>query len=295
MKKIMYSFILILSLLASCGNREAGFFANKSEEVVSDMMVAPASVDETVKFVPPTINSESDVSGGERMEEPRLETKVPTKIRKTAYLNVSVDDYKKARTEIEQIIKLGNGYIGNENEQNTTYSITNEMMIRVVNKDFDAMVAKLLTVATNVNSKSVTAEDVTAEFVDIQLRLKSKKEIEKRYLDILQKASKVTDILEIEQKLGEIREEIEAKEGELKLLANQVDYSTIHFSFQQAFEYTPTDKPGFWGRVGGAFGNGWNGFLSFVIGLIYAWPLWIILGLSIYFIIRFIKRRLKKK
>ena len=113
-------------------------------------------------------------------------------------------------------------------------------------------------------------------------------------MDILSKASKVADILEIEQKLGEIREQIEAKEGELRYLADQVDYSTINLTFHQEFEYTPTDRPGFFGRMGAAFGNGWSGLLSFLVGFIYLWPMWIILGLFAYFLIKFIKKQLKK-
>jgi len=224
-----------------------------------------------------------------------ITTKIPAKIRKNAYLNIAVDDYKKARAAIEKIVKSGNAYIASENEQNSTYSMTNDMVIRVVNKDFEGMVNNVTGIASHVNSKNITADDVTAQFIDIETRLKSKKEIEKRYLDILSKASKVTDILEIEQKLGEIREEIEAKEGELKLLADQVDYSTINLTFTQNFEYTPIDRPGFLGRTGNAFENGWEGFLNFIIGLVYVWPLWLIIGVSSFFLLRFIRRKIRNK
>jgi hypothetical protein len=299
--KIMYPLMLAFVMLTSCGSRE-----DKS----NNMSEGPA--DKTVAMdmsAPPSPPKETEAAGQVSSEDTKHEenepittgnyatpvVKIPEKIKKTAEINITVEDYKKARTEIEKIIKSGNGYIGSENEQNNTYNITNNMVIRVMNKDFDGMINKLMTVASNVNSKNITAEDVTAQFVDIQSRLKSKKEIEKRYLDILQKAVKVTDILEIEQKLGQIREEIEAKEGELKYLADQVDYSTINLNFHQEFEYTPTDKPGFFGRLGSAFGNGWSGFLTFLVGFVYAWPLWIILGLMAYFLFKFIKRQLKKK
>lgn len=82
-----------------------------------------------------------------------------------------MDDYKKARTQIEKIVKSGNAYIGGENEQNTTYSITDNIVIRVLNKNFDSMVSKLLTVAGNVNKKNISAEDVTAEFVDMNNKI----------------------------------------------------------------------------------------------------------------------------
>ncbi len=305
--KTMYSLLLAIVMLSSCSGNKSGDYNGlmpSSEQAVSSEMSPPpppsppadagmsdeASIvqDESKKEGVGGSSVNNSISAVERI-------KIPEKIKKTADLNITVEDYKKARTEIEKIVKSGNAYIGSENEQNTTYSITNYMVIRVLNRDFDAMVNKLLTVASNVNSKNVTAEDVTAQFVDIQSRLKSKKEIENRYLDILQKASKVSDILEIEQKLGEIREEIEAKEGELKFLSDQVNYSTINLNFHQEFEYTPTDRPGFFGRMGSAFGNGWSGFLSFLVGVVYVWPLWLILGLTAYLLVKFIKRQSKKK
>lgn len=287
----MYSLILAFVMLSSCGSKSSSSDVGLVKEERAAMTLSePSPVSETTRFTPPSVSEESS----EKNYSTTVSIKIPSKIKKTADLNITVEDYKKARVEIEKIVKAGNGYIGSENEQNTTYSITNDMVIRVVNKDFDAMVSKLLTVASNVNSKNISAEDVTAEFVDIQSRLKSKKEIEKRYVDILQKASKVSDILEIEEKIGEIREEIEAKEGELKLLSDQVDYSTININFHQEFEYTPIDKPGFFGRLGNAFGNGWSGFLSFVVGMVYAWPLWVIIGLISYFLVRYIKRKIKK-
>lgn len=288
----IYVSLIAISMLAACAG--ASREEKNSADMISSDITLSAPLMETVKFTPPTAMDQGAGNSLSPSTTTTLQIKIPSKIRKTANLNITVDDYKKARTEIEKIIKTNNAYIGNENEQNSTYSITNDMVIRVVNKDFEGMVNRLLGVATNVNSKNISAEDVTAQFVDIQSRLKSKKEIEKRYLDILNKASKVTDVLEIEQKLGEIREEIEAKEGELKYLGDQVDYSTINLTFHQDFEYTPTDKPGFFGRIGHAFGNGWNGFLSFLVGIVYAWPLWIILGGTAYFLVRFIRRKMKK-
>lgn len=294
--KIYLTLFSILAL-AACNGKQM------EEKYAAD--IAPPPVMETVKFSAPNVMDE-EIAANAKMElteatgegQPgtttKIQVKIPSKIRKTADINITVASYKQARSEIEKIIKSSNSYIGNENEQRNTYSISNDMVIRVVNKDFEVMVEKLLSVADNVNSKNISAEDVTAQFVDLQSRLRSKKEIEKRYLDILQKANKVSDILEIEQKIGEIREEIEAKEGELKYLADQVDYSTINLTVHEDFEYTPSDKPGFWGRIGAAFGNGWNGFLGFIVGMVYAWPLWLILGTVTYFLVRFIRRKIKK-
>jgi hypothetical protein len=220
--------------------------------------------------------------------------KIPEKIKKTADINLTVDNYKIARAAVAKIVAAGNGYISGENEQNTTYNITNSMIIRVPNKDFDLMVGSITAIDAHVNSKNIYTEDVTAQFVDISARLKSKKEVEKRYLDLLQKAAKVTDILEVEEQLRVIREEIEAKEGQLKYLNDQVNYSTINLSLHQDFEFTPQDSPGFFGRMGNALGNGWSSFLGFLVGITSAWPVWIMLVVGGYFLYRFIKKQVKK-
>lgn len=317
MKKVPFLFAIAMLSIASCGDRSNstafGFGSAKEgafESANDEAPPPPPAVVETVKFVPPTTTEETGEAnngdaavGGVATNQSGLTSstsvvsapiKMAEKIKKTANVDISVEDYKVARAAIDKIIKSGNGYIGGENEQNSTYSISNSMIIRVANKDFDAMVSNLSTVASHVNSKNIYMEDVTAQFVDITARLKTKKEVEKRYLDLLQKAVKVTDILEVEEQLRVIREEIEAKEGELKYLNDQVDYSTINLNFHQNFEYTPQDEPGFFGRMGHAFGNGWKGFLTFLIGVVYAWPLWVILGLVAYFTVKIVKRKLKK-
>ena len=305
MKKITFLFMFSLIFLASCGNK-SGYnnfdTAEKPTEAALDMTPPPPPVDEppasketNEEYDKSTVKGNANGTGFTKSETSATPVKIAEKIKKTANIDISVDDYKVARAAIEKIVKKGTSYIVGENEQNSTYSISNTMIIRVTNKDFDGMVGSLSAVASHVNSKNISLEDVTAQFVDITARLKTKKEVEKRYLDLLQKAVKVTDILEVEAQLRVIREEIEAKEGELKYLNDQVDYSTINLSLHQNFEYVPQDEPGFFGRMGHAFGNGWNGFLSFLIGIAYTWPLWLILGLGAYFLVKFIKRQLKKK
>ncbi len=311
MKKIVLVVSLSLVSLVSCMDKVSSFDTESAKEGGFEYLKASAEetpppsppMDESANYVVPQVYDKKEAEPGSGAVSNGLTknvvlvsnpVKVAEKIKKTANIDISVEDYKVARIAIDKIVKAGNAYIGGENEQNSTYSISNSMIIRIANKDFDAMVTNLAGVASHVNSKNIYMEDVTAQFVDITARLKTKKEVEKRYLDLLQKAVKVTDILEVEEQLRIIREEIEAKEGELKYLNDQVDYSTINLNFHQNFEYTPEDEPGFFGRMGHAFGNGWKGFLSFLIGVVYVWPLWLILGLTAYFLVKFIKRRLRK-
>ncbi|MCC6837311.1 MAG: hypothetical protein IT234_02120, partial [Bacteroidia bacterium] len=119
LSKIYLTLVTIL-VLAACNSKQM------NENYAAD--VAPPPVMETVKFSAPNVMDE-EVTATAKMElteatgegqsgvTTKIQVKIPSKIRKTADLNITVADYKKARTDIEKIIKSANSYIGNENEQ----------------------------------------------------------------------------------------------------------------------------------------------------------------------------------
>ena len=116
--------------------------------------------------------------------------------------------------------------------------------------------------------KEIETVDVTEEFVDIQARLETKKALEKRYLNLLDQAKKVSDILEIEKQAGELRADIEAIEGRLRYLNSQIAYATLTITF---YEEVPT-ATGFAQQFENGFRNGWNGLVWFFVALVNVWP-----------------------
>lgn len=219
---------------------------------------------------------------------------IPEKIIKTASVGIEVDDYKTEILKIREIVKANNAYISTEDEKNYSNSIYNNLIIRVKNEDFEKLIGLLTVDVKKVTYKNINSQDVTEEFVDIAARLKTKKEVEIRYTEILKQAKTIREILDIEEELRQIREEIEAKEGRLKFLNSQVDLSTINLSITQYF-ISDRYEPGFFGKIGKALSNGWDGLLLFIIGVMYLWPLWLVLGIGLYIMLRIIKRKRKKK
>ncbi|HWY36385.1 MAG TPA: DUF4349 domain-containing protein, partial [Nitrosopumilaceae archaeon] len=146
------------------------------------------------------------------------------------------------------------------------------------------------------NYKNVRSDDVTAEYVDIETRLKTKKEVEQRYIDILRnKAKTVRDVLDAENEIRIIHEEIEAKTGRLNFLKDQVAFSTINLDFYQVTKVTGQPdrvEYSYLSEAGDAFKVGWDGLKRLVIGLIYIWPMYLIGFLLYWGIKRFL---LKKK
>jgi len=245
-----------------------------------------------------------------------------TKIIKTADLKIKVENVKTASSKIANLVDMNGGYIANENlvsdknyyqtiEKTDDYKIeeyevttSNLIYIRVPTQNFQKVLKGMKGIAISEDYVKVDAQDVTEEYYDLETRLKTKKEVEQRYIEILRsKAKTVSEILIAEEKIRVIREEIEAVEGRLKYLQNKVSLSSIQielyqdsFFIQETVKYKQYQATGwsFWEKAGKALSTGWNSILSFLIGLLYVWPFLIILGVTFWIVRKkIIKRKLK--
>lgn len=93
----------------------------------------------------------------------------------------------------------------------------------------------------NVTSKSETTTDVTLKYSDTQSRKKSLEIEQERIWALLEKADSLDSVIALEQRLSEIRYELEAMESQLRLYDNQVDYSTVYLTVSEVSEYTPME------------------------------------------------------
>ena len=281
------SMITVASILImACG-------ANKSSE--------DAGINNTMSF-----NEAAGKAGG---EEKNMETDKPSdaredgtkgaepvvgiekKLIKNGEVGFQVNDLTATKQKIETAIKANGGYIAKENSYDYSNNPTDELIVRVPAKAFDKFLAEVLTGVEKIDYKRVDIEDVTEQFVDIEARLKSKRQLETKYAELLTKATSMEDILKIQKEMEIIREEIESAEGRLKYLSNQVGYSTLKITY---YEHTSTGF-NFGGKMGNALKDGSTGFLWFLIVMVQLWPLWLISGLVWWFIVWLVRRNRKKK
>jgi hypothetical protein len=91
-----------------------------------------------------------------------------------------------------------------------------------------------LSVLGTVTSRRITADDITEEMFDLELRLKTAREMRDRLAVILERAESVTDALAVEKELGRVLTEIERLEGRIRFLREQVSFSSISVRFNAA-------------------------------------------------------------
>jgi hypothetical protein len=237
---------------------------------------------------------------GDKTSELKVDENIPTektstKIIKKAEISIQVKDFQDSRVEFIQMVKASGAYLSAENQSSTTYSVNDDMEIRIKPAIFDTMVESILTKAIFVDYSNITADDVTEEYVDAEARLKAKQDVETQYKEILKKASTIYEIMSVQEKINSIREEIEAYQAKLKFMDDKVSFSTIKLHFYEKKDEIAAPDTGFWHKTGKAFKTGWNGLLMFFIGIVYLWPLWLIALIALYLVFYFIKRKRRRR
>ena len=150
----------------------------------------------------------------------------------------------------------------------------------------------------NVVSSSRSTEDVTLQYEDTESRIAALKTEQTRLLELMEQAETMSDLLEIESRLTEVRGELERYASQLRVLDNQIDYATVNLSLSEVTEYTPVVeksrlekiRDGFVSRVKGV-GNLILDFISFVLMNI---PYILLFGLILWGILALVKRHRRK-
>ncbi|WP_324679139.1 DUF4349 domain-containing protein [Hymenobacter sp. GOD-10R] len=199
-----------------------------------------------------------------------------------AELDLKVKDLPRAISRVDSLVQANRGWTQTATQTRTDDEWRQETTIRVRPAQVMALLSRLSTLGT-VERKSLTSEDVTAEHADVTARLRNKRLLEQRYLALLQQAHKVSDVLEVEAKVGAVREEIEAVESRLKVLNDEVAFSTITLKLYQPLVLSAPDAPviSFGSRLLEAVYGGWELTASLVVGILYLWPIWVLLGVGL--------------
>jgi hypothetical protein len=240
-----------------------------------------------VKFRPENAEEVFEEANDQEVPSSPVEP-IERKLIKDGRLTFRTKDVKKTKEEIEKICKELGAYISNETQTDYENGLSYSEKIRVPAARFDELMQKIEPLAEHIDIKNIDTKDVTEEFIDVESRLKTKKDLEKRYTELLQKAKTVEDLLSIERELGNVRSEIESMEGRLNYLKNQVAFSTLDVNF---YEQRRGDF-GFASRFVSSMGEGWNNLLSFIIGLMSLWPFVLLASAGTWTFVRYRRKRL---
>lgn len=212
------------------------------------------------------------------------------KLTKNGSIRFETSDLNKTKQLITNTVASLNGYISNDNTSESDNRTENSLTVRVPADKTDSLIAVIESNASKIDYKSIDVEDVTEQFIDLDTRVRTKKEVETRYRELLTRATSVEEILKIEEQIGNIRTEIESAEGRLRYLSNRVQYSTLNVTF-----YEKNPDFGFWKKMGNAFRNGWNSLLWLFIGIANLWAIILFAVLVVTLAAHLVKRNRARK
>ncbi|HZY80270.1 MAG TPA: DUF4349 domain-containing protein [Cyclobacteriaceae bacterium] len=225
------------------------------------------------------------------VNEPRQDQPPQRKLIQNGSISFEVADVSKTRHYILLLTNEANGYIASERIHKNDDRPRYEQVVRIPGNKLDEFNSKLEALATRIDNRNFTADDVTEEYVDLESRLIAKKELETRFREIVKHATKIDDILKVEDEIGIVRSEIETLQGKLKFMSNKVSYSTVTLTYYQPYETPVIEKPGVGSKFASAFLGGWNSIVSLAIGLTAIWPYLLIITLGIWLVIRQRRKR----
>jgi hypothetical protein len=199
-------------------------------------------------------------------------------IARTATLAISVRNFEAARSSMDQIVRARKGYVGElkiTSPKGGPQSL--ETTLRIPAAQFDAALADLKALG-RVEQEQQGGEEVTAQIVDLEARLKNARETEARLAEVLRtRTGKIDDVLEVEKEMARVREEIEQMEAEQKGLNNRVAFASIDLNLTEEYQSQLNGgRSMVWLQIRNAlvdgYGNAADGFVNVLVLILSVGP-----------------------
>jgi Domain of unknown function (DUF4349) len=287
--------IFLVILITGC--------SNNSSESTTENNTTSQSADQAAPELEKKEISEADVAENTVKEEKKENNFDSDRmVIYTANLSIQVSDYDETVKLVQKKLENLHGYV----VQSHSYSVDDgetvegTITVRIPQESFHLFLESVEGGSTKVLDRSISGQDVTEEFVDLESRLKSKQVVEKRLLEFMEKAEKTDDLLKISNDLAAVQEEIETIKGRMNYLDNQVSLATVTLQVREANVNVPgldNEELNTWERTKKQFMESVNVVLksmsSIFIFIVGSLPILILIG-GILFITLFIIRRKRK-
>lgn len=274
-RSLLASLMLFAVLLSACSNP----FTSKSGGSYDDYYDY-AYEESYMSAEPMMIMADGDYGFDDSAA--RTEGEVEQKIIKSGSLDLHVDDVQETAELIEDAVLEWGGSVLYQNVSRGSSSYYADIQIRVPADGFDSAMDSLKELSIYVENEWTNADDVTDAYMDLEARLNNAYVEEDAYLDLMDRAGTITEILEVTRALSDVRSDIEYMESQMSYYDTRVAFSTIDIYLtedESVSAVTEKWRPG--STVTDAFAD-WlvflQGLLDGVIYLaIFGWPI-VILG-----------------
>jgi hypothetical protein len=205
--------IAVASLTVACGS-----LGSRSSEPSSGGIAQPGPAYPSA----PSYGKDQSGTGG------LPETSAERRIIRNGNISLTVSDVSKGRDAVYELATRLGGYTVSTSFSGKDEELNGSITIRVPDDKFDQAFMELRGMAVKVESESSYSQDVTEEYIDLTARLTNAQATEAQYLTLLARAVTVEEILKVQERLSQVRSEIEQLKGRMQYLERQTSMSLIN-------------------------------------------------------------------
>ena len=220
---------------------------SQAKEITGDMMVAAEA--------PTRAAGEMSLRASAPAQAPAAQAPPVTderKIIRNGSVGLEVASVEEAVTEIKKLVDGAGGYITDESVSEDEYGTkSGSILCRVPADELDPTLAALSEIG-DVEYVSISANDITDQYFDLEVSLDNQKQLEARLVELLKRpTNELDDLLAAERELARVRTDIDSMEGRKRLWDNQIAYSTVSVNLHEPAPVVPG---------GGVFRALWSSF-----------------------------------
>lgn len=187
-----------------------------------------------------TLPAAAPAQGGERedLARGRAVAQLPgdvapfRRVIRTGHVAIEIEKFDDAARQLLAIAEGAGGFVADSSYTDAGGTPRGTFVIRVPAARFADVMRQVEGLGT-VQRRQITGQDVTEEFVDLEARVRNLERQEARLLTFMDRATKIPDLMAIENEVSRVRGEIERITGRLRFLSNKIDLATIQAEVAQ--------------------------------------------------------------
>lgn len=295
---IVMAAALLLGVLGGCGSKNLSMDADTPRGV----LYADDGISYEMAMAAPAAMSGAGSNGKSAASTASIPLPENRKWVITMSLTAETENLTDAMGLLAEKIQASGGYVESQSISGTAVnsgrSPSAYITVRVPAEQLDSFVEDVSGM-TNVVSSSRYVEDITLSYTDTEGRVKALKTEEARLLELMEQAQTMSDLLEIEERLTEVRYQLENYTSTLRLYDNQVDYATLDLTLREVAKFTPPEKQGFWEKVTSGLADSivdlGQGLVDVAAWVLIELPYLVLVGLLGWLVVFLTRRSIKKR
>ncbi|WP_051205932.1 DUF4349 domain-containing protein [Butyrivibrio sp. FC2001] len=303
--RLLTGAMVYMMVVTGCGSSDGAYATKSMDESYATESAMEGGVYDAEYEEAYDEGSTNSSTQAEEITEEKSSAKQKRKLITNMSMNTETKEFDKTVDFLQKRTEELDGYVESFSTDKSSYSEerTANLTLRIPEEKLSGFVTEVADVS-NITSQEMNVTDVTLTYADLESHRNALRAEEEQLLTLMEKAETIEDIMTIQDKLTDVRYQLESMESQLRTYDNQITYSTLRVTVREVIEYTPepVKNPSFWERARDGFLDNCEGvatfFKEFALLIITHLPvltILIIIVIIIIAIVRFANKKSKER